>query len=468
MSSAPTPPTARPARTAPSVGPPLADSFLAALDRGTADDVVVGCARLPAGGDTLRLRIVATWHGHDRVVADLPRLGALALDGAAAVEERNGSRWSGLRADLRRADLDVVRIGELRPGPDGEDAAVVHDPLGAVDQWIRWSRGRDRAAAAPSPPEALRAAAVLETDSLLRSFEAIVPGARRLLRSGGDEPLRPMVARRLREAASGLRDDGAVETSLAARVRDALRGMPGPGAGTRDVPGRRDPGSAYDAFLRVADDEGFLGDRVLFDAARAHLAGLTRRTPVYDEGFVVPTFDAVEVRWRIGDGVGGCKVPFVPCIHVGVGVTPEDHLEFWAAPALREPLCAVAAIGDDGRRTVLPRTSQRDAFLSTLLAAVDAAWDALPSFLRTARRAGRTQEPDADAALAPLHLPKSLRAGALALLPARAGASRLSIALALARCGDDAEPLVARKLALASGRLVATTPPSSAPADAAC
>ena len=60
-------------------------------------------------------------------------------------------------------------------------------------------------------------------------------------------------------------------------------------------------------------------------------------------------------------------------------------------------------------------------------------------------------------ALAPLHLPRSFREAASALVRGD-GASRFSLALTLARAGDEMEPLVARKFAWAAGRLLATTP----------
>jgi hypothetical protein len=248
-----------------------------------------------------------------------------------------------------------------------------------------------------------------------------------------------------------------VVADIRRRAAAVLAAVPRPGEGLRVVPGRdapEDPQAALEGFYRVADGEGFLGDRVLFEAARVRLTELSRRAPVFEEGFVVPTFDAVEARFRFGDGIGGCKVPLVPGVHVGVGVTPADELEFWAAPSVREAACSVACVADTGTRSVRARTVGKDALLAALLEAVDAAWDELPDFLRAARRAARTPVEDAAAAYRPLHLPKTFVEGARRILGNPARPSRLALALALCRNGDDAAPLVARKLGLAAGRLL--------------
>jgi hypothetical protein len=92
---------------------------------------------------------------------------------------------------------------------------------------------------------------------------------------------------------------------------------------------------------------------------------------------------------------------------------------------------------------------------------VDRAWEELPDFLRTARRAGRTPVQDVEEALRPLHLPRSYREAAKRGLGAAATPSRLQTALALARAGSAEAPVNARKFGLAAGRFVALTPPGA-------
>jgi hypothetical protein len=208
----------------------------------------------------------------------------------------------------------------------------------------------------------------------------------------------------------------------------------------------------------VADGEGFLGDRMLFAEATKRMTELSRRAPVFDEGFVLPTFDAVEARWRIGEATGGCKTPLVPGIHVGVCVTPEDHLEFWAAPFVREPLATVACVADAGTRVVRERAAGKEALVAACVAEVERAWDELPDFLRAARRAGRTPAGDVESALRPLHLPRSYREAAKRGIGRLLTPTRLQVATALARAGEDQEPLHARKFALAAGRVLAANP----------
>lgn len=456
------------------------------IDALAADARVVGVADLTAvdcrTGDCSRtgaptLLVVATWDGLEPLRAELPRLGAAALGAVPAAQMIDGNRWTGLAADARRAEVEVIRVGDLLPGASGEAAAVVHDPKGVVEQWIRWSRGRDREAerakllaALPDP----RGRALIDIESTLRQYERLAIGAMALRRGGGTVPLRPRLAAMLRDRRADLDAADPLEAALAARIDAALRASPHAGAGYRIVPADDGPAAARERFLRVADGEGFLGDRVLFDAAARRLEELSRRAPEFDEGFVLPTFDAVEMRLRFGEGTGGCKVPLVPCVHVGVGVTPADHLEFWAGPAVRETQCDVAAVADRGERVVVPRTAGKDAFLAALHGEVDRAWDELPEFVRAARRAGRTPLGDADEALRPLHLPRSYREAAKTLLagaPASAALSRMSLALALCRAGSDQEALTARKMGLAAGRVIALTPAAqddAAVGDRAC
>lgn len=450
--------------------------LLAAL---AADERVVGAASLAwdrFDAREARLVIATTWDGLDAVTADLARLGALAVGGEAhlacpALQTPLGPAWTAVTASARRIEIAAVRIGDLKPGRDGVGAVAVVDPRGVIDQWARWSANRTTEGADVAPPDgeavpgrpasdATASRRFLEFDEVLRSAET------RMAR-GRIAAVHAWAFLRAERSALDLANP--VHVSLAARADAVLAVTPGPGTGLRPTFRVGDPAATLERFYLVADGEGFLGDRFLFNAASKQLAELSRRAPVFDEGFVVPTFDAVEVRWRFGDGVGGCKVPLVPAVHVGVGVTPEDHLEFWAAPAVREPGCSVACVADLGARTVVPRTAGKDALLAALADAVDDAWDRLPALLRAARRAAKITEADPAAAWKPLHLPKSFTGAARRALEAGPSRSRLALALALARAGDDAAPLIARKLGLAAGRLLWATPTSAAPGDdAAC
>jgi hypothetical protein len=249
---------------------------------------------------------------------------------------------------------------------------------------------------------------------------------------------------------STLRSDHAAEAALARRIDAALRSEPAVGEGLR-VLGDDDPAAAFESFLATADDEGFKGDRVLFGEAVERLRALSKREPTFDQGFVVPTFDAVEAAFALGDAVGGCQPPLVPGIYVGVGVTPADALEFWAAPFVRFATSTVACVDDLGERDVVARAAGRAPMTAALTSAIDAAWDRLPALIDRAR-ASTTESVDPAAVLAPLHLPRSFverakRHGADALM-----CSRLRCALALCAAGEDASPLVARKLGFAAGR----------------
>lgn len=447
------------------------------LDEGVAKDLaerlapdprVVGTAWLPR---ERTLVVATTWDGLDALTAALPSVGAVLAGAGERIERtvaRNvARRWEAILADGRRLAAEAVRIADLKPSARGEDAAPLHDPRGLMDQWARWSRGRRPGADEGETPRPH--AAAFAADDALRCLDSVPPGSR-IVRADGTAPraVRHVAAAGLRAVRERLRGADAAtpaETALAARVDAALAAMPGPGEGWRVEPTGDDRAAErLEAFLRIADGEGFKGDRVLFDAAAARLASLSGRTPVFDEGFAVATFDAVEARFRFGEGIGGCKRPLVPCVHVGVGVTPKDDLEFWAGPSVREHGCSVASTHDRGDRTVVPRTAGKDAFFDALHAAVDDAWDRLPEFVRTARRAGRTEETDPASALRPLHLPRTFAEGALELARRGGGSiSRLALALSLARFGDDASPLIARKLGLAAGRLLATTPGTDDP-----
>ncbi|MCE9634273.1 MAG: hypothetical protein K8T90_01095 [Planctomycetes bacterium] len=439
---------------------------------GAADVTSVGCARSVCSAASVQTLVVVTSHdGRDAIVADLPRLGALALGADAAIGRTDGTTWAGVSADLRRVEIEVVRIADLKPSARGEAAAIVFDTNGALDQWVRWSRGRNRereAALAARDP----AARLLEIDDLVRQFEQLPIGAVAVGATGATRPIRPRLAAALREVRGELSGDVAVEAAIAARIDAALAACPQTGLGIRAVPGSAatgpSPADTLEVFLRVADGEGFLGDRMLFAEGVKRLTELSRRAPVFDEGFVLPTFDAVEARWRIGEASGGCKTPLVPGVYIGVGVTPADHLEFWAAPFVREPLTSVACVADAGTRVVCARTVGKDALIAACVGEVERAWDELPDFLRAARRAARTPAGDVDKALMPLHLPKSYREAAKRVVGRHLTPSRLQVALALARAGDDQDPLNARKFGLAAGRLIDTTPPGADGADGGC
>jgi hypothetical protein len=256
----------------------------------------------------------------------------------------------------------------------------------------------------------------------------------------------------LRSSRAHLDASDAAQASLAARIDAQLAMSPGEAAGLR-VRGGDDPLAAFEDFLRVADAEGFKGDRILFDEATKRLSDLAKRAPVFDQGFVVPTFDAVEAGFALGEAVGGCQPPLIPGVYVGVGVTPKDALEFWAAPFVRDPTCSVACVDDTGDRDVVLRSAGLDPMVATLTSVVDAAFDRLPALIDRARDATK-ESVDPSAVLATLHLPKTFverakRRGADALM-----CSRLTVALAVARAGHDCAPLVARKFGLAAGRVI--------------
>ena len=440
------------------------EAFVAAL---AADPRVVGAAQLASLADQAGSGIVViatTWDGLLPLTVELPRVGALAAlgdtDAAAAADliaHQEGASFTAVTLDARRVEVRLVRIGDLKPCAMGEGARAVYDPKGHMEQWAKWSAGRPpesaqaKSAVMATERGAQRAKRLLATDLALRA-----PA----LRSGRELPdkARETLARFVHDARSGIDENVAAEAAMARRLDAVIGRLPRPRDILRVTAGGHDPARVFEDFLLVADGEGFLGDRVLFQAAATQLAELSRRTPVFDEGFVLPTFDAVEVRWRFGDGVGGCKIPLIPAVHVGVGVTPQDHLEFWAAPAVREATSTVAAIADTGERRVVERTVSKADLLTALSDVVGDAWERLPDFLRNARRAGRRQEPDLAAAWKPLHLPKSFVAGAVQALGTPTSTSRLAMAMALARSGNRLAPLMARKCGLAAGRLIDTTP----------
>lgn len=438
-------------------GPAETDPRLAGLLARLVDDPrVVGTARL-ARADRVALVVACTWDGLAGLGEELPALGALLPGIAGAVISADESRWTALTAEGERYEIGLERIADLKPSALGEGAVALHDPRGLMEQWARWSQGRPRTV--PDPVH-LHAESVLRIDDSLRSVASLPPGSRRLL-PGSRRPssaLRPLLGEGLRDMAEGLDRGDPVESALADRIRRWTAGLAQAGAGVvvdRDGP-QDDP---LERFLGVADGEGFAGDRVLFEAAARALEGAAGRPVCFEQGFCLPTFDAVEGRWAVGEAVGGCEPPLFPCVHVGVGVTPRDDLELWAAPAVRDPSVHTACVADDGDRTVLARTAGREALLATLCDAVLAAYDRLPDLLARARGAYETPVEDPSEALKPLHLPASLRVAALEMNGMCGKGNLLFLALALTRAAEDAQPLVARKLGLAAGRLLRTAPP---------
>jgi hypothetical protein len=405
------------------------------------DPRVVGIARLDGGvpGAT-QLLVVTTWDGFDALAPELPRIASPLLADGPRIERNVDGRWTGVDAEGARAEIALRRVGDLVPTCDGAEAEALHDPRGLVKQWIQVSRkspdAEFEARLAAQPLDA-----VLTIDAHLRFNAAGNPG-----------PLREMDWM-LSSVRPALRSDHPSEAALARRIDAALRYEQLAGEGLRVLPDD-DPAAAFESFLAAADDEGFKGDRVLFGEAVERLRALAKRSPTFDQGFVVPTFDAVEAAFALGDAVGGCQPPLVPGVYVGVGVTPTDALEFWAAPFVRFATSSVACVDDHGGRDVVARAAGRGPMTAALTSAVDAAWDRLPALIERARES-TNESVDPSAVLAPLHLPKSFverakRHGADALM-----CSRLRCALALCAAGEDASPLVARKLSFAAGRALA-------------
>jgi hypothetical protein len=418
-----------------------ADSRVARFVEAVKDDPrVLGVARLDDDfpGSPILL-VVTTWDGFDALSPDLPRVASPLLADGPRIEHRIDGEWTGVDAEGARAVVRLRRVGDLVPTPEGPHAKALADPRGFVATWIKCCRSAPDFPVEPQPEQL--AEMQLMSDWFVRMLtEHPEP------RTVGE--LSPLTL----DVRAGLRDDHPAEAALARRIDAMLRVDPQPGAGVR-VSAFTHPADKFESFLAIADAEGFKGDRVLFAQAVAHLRKLSNREPVFDHGFLVPTFDAVEAAFALDEGVGGCRVPLVPGVYVGVGVTPTDALEFWAAPFVRVATSSVACVDDTGERDVVPRTAGKDALLSALTSAIDAAYERLPALLDAARAAERDSV-DPAKALAPLHLPRTFverakRHGADALM-----CSRLTVALALCAAGENTSPLVARKLGLAAGRVL--------------
>jgi hypothetical protein len=300
---------------------------------------------------------------------------------------------------------------------------------------------------------------MLLMDDLLRALEGLPRGARRLFGNHrSSAPLRHAYGNQVRDRISNSIPAADVASIFGDRVDRALRDIPQPGEGVVVRTDGGDPAHAFERFLAIADGEGFAGDRPLFVHAQQRLTALVGLDATFVYGFVLPTFDAVEARFVLGPPIGGCSLPLVPSVYVGVGVTPGDDLEVWAAPAVGEPSGGVAATWDDGSRAVLGRDAGMAGLQGALDDALADAHERLAGLLARSRAATRLPVEDVRTALRPLHLPRSFVEAAVSITPGAPG-HHLDLALRLTRAAEDAAPLVARKLALAAGRLLAAVPP---------
>jgi hypothetical protein len=415
------------------------------------DPRVLGIARFAERPpDFPDLVIVTTWDGAETMPAELPRMaGPLVGEGAPLAKLHWPTRpgalfaaaWVAVGVDGSRVTVGLRRAGDLVPDFSGREAEILHDPRRVLETWQRASRAAsDEQCLSAWPKERDATDAILILDNVVRD------DARRDCRPWPQADWKRTVRQTLDPSHPA-------QEALAARLDEYLRATPGAAEGRRVLAGEA-PVSNLDSFLSTADAEGFKGDRVLFGEAMKRLRDLAKREPVFDQGFVVPTFDAVEAAFALGEAVGGCQPPLVPGVWVGVGVTPKDALEFWAAPFVRDPTCSVACVDDTGERDVVLRSAGREPMVAALTTAVDAAFDRLPALIDAARDASK-ESVDPSAAMSPLHLPQSFverakRRGADALM-----CSRLAVALSLARAGHDCAPLAARKLGLAAGRVIA-------------
>lgn len=412
------------------------------------DPRVLGIARAAARPEgATNLIVVTTWDGGESLPSELARLaGPLVGDGPrietlehpAPRHARMTATWTALGADGTRASVGLRRAGDLVPSLDGREVEALHDPRGLIETWKRYSvKATDGECRGDEPTFAATEQHLL-VDWALRDEQR------------GREQWSGASWFYIRDARETLDLANAAHAALAARIDAYVARSPGPATGIR-APGGDEPSGVLERFLVVADGEGFKGDRVLFGEAVKHLRGLAGREPVFDQGFAVPTFDAVEAAFVTGDALPGAP-RLLPGVYVGVGVTPKDALEFWAAPFLRDPACSVACVDDTGDRDVVLRTAGRDPMVSALTTAIDAAWARLPALVAAAAAA---ESVDSAAVLATLHLPRSFVERAKARGSGVGTCSRLDLALAVARAGHDCAPLVARKLGLAAGRVLA-------------
>ncbi len=435
------------------------------IDRLALDPRVLGIARLatesghrsPAADDAWQhLLIATTWDGLVPLSTTLRDLAALIVETEDAAISHHTTELRLLTPAGERVELSLERMAEIKPSERGETARPLHDPKELLAQWVKWSCGRRRPEPGSDDDSVHDGAHALDIDAALRSWSALLPGARRVLSAGHDEPLRSTLAHALRRHARRLTGDHPAESALRERVHAALAAMPQHGEAR--IEGGTDPRAR---FLAIADEEGVLGDRMLLDAAEAHLHELSGRDPIFTMGFVLATFDKVEARYALGDAVGGCQPPMLPGIYVGIGITPADAIEFWSAPCVSEAVTPTACIADTGVRTAVDRDAGKDALIGALQSSIESAYDVLPALLRRVRGAHRDVLGDPVAVVRALHLPRSHVAAAGEHGALEPGVNRLFCALAIARAATDMEPLAARKLELAAGRLLAVAAEAS-------
>lgn len=419
---------------------------------------VEGIARLAGLRDPSRTRLlVATRYDAWAAVAarvrvlfehDAPAGRAVATSDGGRVAS-TARTVSALDTDGARLDVEVVRVGEVLPCAVGETAEPLHDPKGVLEQWVRWSRGRPK----PERSAVDAAAELLELDDALRSIETLPPGAGPV---GAPRSVRHATTHLLHRRADAMQHYGA--EAFRERLTSATADVPPPAEAVREDAGGE---AGWERFLGLADREGFRGDRVLFEAVTARLAELTDSQPTFAIGFCLPTFDQVEGRWDLDRTVDLGGHTFRAGVWFGVGVTPADALEFWAAPCLTPVDGGVEWIADDGERPALLRTAGRDAFTDLLRDAVDRAHARASAFEDAAASAFETEAADVDAAARSLSLARSAAGAIRRFLPtigAGESATAGHIALALSRAATEADPLVARLYARAAGRLAARAP----------
>lgn len=419
----------------------MLDGLMAVL-RGRRE--VLGIASLASDGGCERWLVATSWDGVETIADVVER--ELRSTGDKLVV-REGLEIVALGTDDRRLDVEVRRIGEVKPSATGERASALYDPQGLIEQWTRWSRGRP----IPEPVLPEPGGEVVALDEALRRFQALPQGATRLGPGGEIEPLRPLLAEALRRRAAALDRSDPFAARLAERIEAALADVAPAGDGIREDLGGE---AGYERFLGVADREGFAGDRVLFDRVTARLRDRTGTEPRFAVGFCLPTFDQVEGRWDVGASIRLHDLEFVPGVYVGVGVTPSDALEFWAAACVTPASGGVEWIAEHGRRDALERSAGREAFFALLDQVVDQALGERDVFHRQVESSFDETPTDPAAALRSLSLAVSARNAALRALEGTGGTSRGHLALALSRAGSDARPLVARLLARSAGRLV--------------
>jgi len=449
---------------------PFSDEALRPLLEHLAEDVrVLGVARMQSRPtptpDELHVLVVTTWDGLNPIGGTLPALADRVIPAEHVllddlreprpIELEPGPRLWRYDRDGRQLVIEVIRIADLKPSFRGEHARALVDPQGALTQWIEWSRGRKQAEVddAALHRDALRRASITAIE--YRALRTLPPGTQ--MANDDLRSLRHSVAERLRRRSARL-PDGEPYDRLRQLVETATAGVPLASDGVRELT----PGvEGFERFVTAADGEGFRGDRPLFAAAVEALRGAQSAEPVFEEGFALPTFDQVEARFALGEAVGGCKPPLVPSVVVGVAVTENDELAFWSAPALHPPHATVACVADPGDRVTLLRTAGKDALFGACEDSAAAAAEALPDLLRRARSAHQERLDEPEAALRPLHLPRSYVVAVERLGGLDAGRTRLELALTLARAGEDMSPIVARHMGRAAGRLLLAAEPAA-------